>query len=593
MGMNVQISKWDLFDPLYPTQKIQVRHMEGQHVSDAIGSNEIFQWHQSKNEHPFIYGPVFISAQTGKGKNYFITHTLREHALQSHEQILYVSNRIALDYQQKKELAKLSHVQIGKPGSHTWEDQEIFGNVTVLTYQKLFSYFLEKPNEWFSRFTYVVLDECHFFYSDAFFNPHTWDILQMIPQRFKQSIRIYLSATLDDVLEPIRYHEGCETGLGQEIDEKIFLYDFPRDFSQYKFFAFSDPEQILSKISDEKNTNKWVIFVTSKAKGQGWKESLNSQAKETIAAYVDSDSRSSTDKHERVTWELLKENGSFDEKVLISTSVIDNGFSLNDNHIKNIVLFTHDRTEFLQELGRCRLRDGQKINVYFYKLSKKAQEARRKQYQQFENVIFNFCGDLIKGTSGDRTGDPAATTQNLWNIDEDSRRGFISLNDMGDGTLRPSINLMARWRTIQLGKQIAEYDALQDQFHEDAGRIYKEHWLQGNTSLPEPAKAVDLDIKKRGNEKEEMEALLAGAASAGTIFNNKSDEFNKFSKRFQELFCTIYPNDSGTNRGKNRKEWKGVAIKNRIEKMARNKDLSLAYTVQQVKKGWIIKAAEE
>ena len=177
-----------------------------------------------------------------------------------------------MDYQQKRDLAELTHNKLTV--SENWEDREDFGNVTVITYHKLYDKLCsENSSEWFRNFTYVVLDECHFFYSDALFYLYTWDILRQIPSVFERCIRIYMSATFEDVLEPIRYHEGC-TVINHPFNS-IFYYDSQRDFSAYKANAFKTTKQIIEIIKSDKSDDKWVIFVSSIASDRKMAKELN------------------------------------------------------------------------------------------------------------------------------------------------------------------------------------------------------------------------------------------------------------------------------------------------------------------------------
>ena len=61
-----------LFTPDYVPIEIPFQEMPDSYVSDAITENEIEEWKADAKR------PVFISAQTGSGKNYFVTHDLRE-----------------------------------------------------------------------------------------------------------------------------------------------------------------------------------------------------------------------------------------------------------------------------------------------------------------------------------------------------------------------------------------------------------------------------------------------------------------------------------------------------------------------------------
>ena len=61
----------------------------------------------------------------------------------------------------------------------------------------------------------------------------------------------------------------------------------------------------------------------------------------------------------------------FDSQILISTSVIDNGVSIIDKSVKNIVIISFDKISFLQKLGRKRLDENEKITIYIPNFDKK------------------------------------------------------------------------------------------------------------------------------------------------------------------------------------------------------------------------------
>lgn len=85
-------------------------------------------------------------------------------------------------------------------------------------------------------------------------------------EKFKNSVRIYMSATLDDVIEPIRYFEGCN--FDDKSDLKPFVYQFPKDYSQYKQHYFSDISQVENLIIESRKNEKWLIFVDNKTEGK-------------------------------------------------------------------------------------------------------------------------------------------------------------------------------------------------------------------------------------------------------------------------------------------------------------------------------------
>ena len=66
-------------------------------------------------------------------------------------------------------------------------------------------------------------------------------------------------------------------------------------------------------------------------------------------------------------YDEILQNEKFASKVLISTSVLDNGVNFKDQDLKHIVVSSYDKTMLLQMLGRKRLEsDKDTINLYIH-----------------------------------------------------------------------------------------------------------------------------------------------------------------------------------------------------------------------------------
>lgn len=225
------------------------------YIGDAI-QEEWKQWVPST--------PVFLSAPTGSGKNFFISHVMlpslmkynRQHAGHP-ERILVLSNRIALNRQNKLELIRVIDENRGRDGesyeTRCWQFTEIgmdqqmrFGPVDICSYQKLLnSDFLD------CHYKFVIIDECHFFTQDASFNAYTANILDAIVDHFQTAIRVYMSATLDDVFVPIiKKEESCQVDIMWRIPTPIYHNTVPemhawvtdeKDEKQYKYIGTDLP----------------------------------------------------------------------------------------------------------------------------------------------------------------------------------------------------------------------------------------------------------------------------------------------------------------------------------------------------------------
>lgn len=451
------------------------------YISDVINDEEINKWDEYSKENNTL---IFIWAPTGKGKNYMITHELLAHARKHNKKILYIGNRVALDYQMRKELKSLtgSSCSIDISPADVDDYSNDFNYITVTTYAKILNY--QYDQNWYLQFTYVVIDECHFFYSDSYFNNNTDLILKKITSSFSQSIRIYMSATLDAAINPIMHYELKNKKPND--DQKILGYKFRGDYSHYNIKFVKDTGDLLNLIYDNKNLNeKWLIFTTSIEKGKELCEEINNkrnsqQCDNPTAVFltrINRNSSTATDA-ETLAWKHLLEDGTLKYKVLIATSALDNGFSIKDPSVKHIAIFTNDKTEFIQELGRRRLlSDDDKINLYIGELTQKMQSKRDEVCFKYENIILEFRrspnADYTlsenHGNNEDGKNDSnrfLSKVKQLWNYSDDYERNIIRLeNDPEKSTsLIPKVNEMSMWRTLEFRKQIDSFNKLYKEY---------------------------------------------------------------------------------------------------------------------------------
>ena len=375
----------DIFYPNYHANfKYFACDESKKHLSDFITVEEIRTWDAET--------PVLISAQTGKGKNYFIQHSLirmvhndNKKSVFKNDRILLLSNRVALNRQEKISLAdSLKDLGYDEPSkaiddfSDSGIDKRLIdlGIVTVCSYHQ----FYNNSEIQHHNFRYVICDECHFFTSDSIFNPYTAEILKTIVKNFSNSIRIYMSATLEETFEPIMQIEK-------------FYYDYHKiDYCYYYFqrnydyieniFVYDNFQQVTEKIT-ESRSDKWLFFVSSKSSGNKLLEDLkNREISTTFLTAESKDCDSNSDEHK--TYSSIVENENFNQTVLISTAVLDNGINIKDKAVKNIVIDVFDRVQFLQMLGRVRVLDNFKINLYI----------RNYTETDLKNFLFNDLKEL-------------------------------------------------------------------------------------------------------------------------------------------------------------------------------------------------------
>lgn len=274
------------------------------------------------------------------------------------------------------------------------------GIITVCSYQQLYVKKLSaeslKENQ-YEKYKYVICDECHFFTGDSLFNPCTEEILSFIVTEYRNAIRIYMSATLEDTFIPIIEKE-YELSDYDYID--CIYYYFERNYDYIKkIYAYRELNQLVPKIKEDEKS-KWLIFVSSKSKGKKFKENLkNFQPQDenlekilskanVKVAFLKSESKDTK------TYQDIVEKEKFEEQVLISTSVLDNGINIKDRQVKNVVIDLLDRTEFIQMLGRVRITGNMQINLYIRNYS--TEEVEKFLIEDVESMIARLSSDFQK-----------------------------------------------------------------------------------------------------------------------------------------------------------------------------------------------------
>lgn len=136
-------------------------------------------------------------------------------------------------------------------------------------------------------------------------------------------------------------------------------FDFPAKKSKSNInpiFYFNE-EYILQQIAKTGKKEKWLVFINDVKEGRA----LCRKIQESLgisSSFICADNASND------MCKSLEVNQRFDCHVLVATSVLDNGVSIIDDTLKNIVVDTTDKVQLIQMLGGKRLADGEQINLY-------------------------------------------------------------------------------------------------------------------------------------------------------------------------------------------------------------------------------------
>ncbi|WP_164516774.1 DEAD/DEAH box helicase family protein [Clostridium transplantifaecale] len=330
---------------------------------------------------------VLLDAPVGSGKTTFCITELLYYCKVWNKKMLLTVNRSALRGQLRATLYKRFGVNEGLP----FEEKGVieFDNLTVTSYQFLQRLFENRIGEFdkvrigatrAADFDFMVADEIHYLFSDSLFSAQTGHLKKM-PRTFWKAVRIYISATLkpvrklllemegiEDLYEgidefekkysPVRYMEAglLETMIkgGPFAREVLELKGAEPNFSYFLPYIYEEQNDLLELIKSQReggNLGRWLVFVDSKRIGRETKEGL--QAMGISAAFISADEMEPDD---TVEWQQLLKEGKFSVQVLLATAVIDNGVSITDNQVTNLVISGYEGITAVQQAGRVRIK---------------------------------------------------------------------------------------------------------------------------------------------------------------------------------------------------------------------------------------------
>lgn len=284
------------------------------YVSNIIKQKEIEKWQKGDN--------ILIKSQTGTGKSHFIMNTLSCYYEKNNLKTLIFSNRDLLKQQNKRNALR---------------------NVECINYQFIEQLDPEKLEEKLAHYDVINFDECHYFFKDASFNYNTEKILKYALKQTNQ-IKIFSSATP----EPLFY-----TGI-----KFAYQYDIPKNYSFIeKIIFYDDIADILDEIIQSEN--KSLCFFSNATKACKFALAHSNDAQfycskgNSLWRVADKD----------IALDIVI-NYTFSKKVLATTTVLENGVTIIDSALKNIVIDFYDPITILQTLGRKRIQSKDKITLY-------------------------------------------------------------------------------------------------------------------------------------------------------------------------------------------------------------------------------------
>lgn len=461
--INVQSSNDVNINPHEPLNgAIHHKMKAGESISEALTA-DIFSYPAALSSPistlPRSLPAALINASTGYGKTTFAINTLRQKAFSDGYYVLLIVNRSILKNQVKRLVDQgLNQYNIGTDA----DPISICGNVVITTYQhfmsgydKLYAELTKLPiisnntQLEIKHIGYIVMDEVHYFLSDASFGGNTAEALRNIirfsywpydsnlysrycymafPKLYPQIKRIYMTATPKYVKDVIKYEERCAAVIRNALEEAYNLsvnpeiyktvrpsivplfideYDFPHKKQSIGVNVYFSNSYIKTKIINSDNSERWLVFVQSIDEGK-------ELCKELCRKNVDAVFLSSAEENsrERKTLEVYQR---FDCRVLVATSVLDNGINIIDDELKNIVIDSTDEIQLLQMLGRKRIADGEHVNLF---IKNKTAENLTDYCDYCEKIISSLVASLGEVES----------FENMLNDDDFCGREFFKYN---------------------------------------------------------------------------------------------------------------------------------------------------------------------
>jgi hypothetical protein len=409
--------------------------------------------------------------------------------------ILYVCNRKNLERQIKRDILKIKKQEI--PSSLEELDRlNKIGNTTVTTYQAIQSqilndeYFKDPYTKEYRMYDYIILDECHYIFSDSSFNNTTRFVFEKFIQHSDMgAVKIFMTATTNEIYGPlmqyIDYFRSKEIGTifpsgGYRSEFKPHIYSSGIDYSYIKpkYFRGNKIDTIIKLIKNDASSDKWIVFVSNKiTQGIPLLKALSKDA-----VFITKDTEPTDPELQSIVT-----NSRFSKKVLITTKTLDNGINIKDTSVKHIVIMAWDMITFIQMLGRRRvdINNADFVNLYIPMKDVRSFHTLLKTYKEKDEIL-NLLRENEKVFSRkyDNNLTDLAQYGNL--IYRDDKTGKWMINRLGKWRLLTDIEFAERM--IQKFKDEGKYAYIREQL----SWIGLEHTFDPRNNIEDTISSVEI-----------------------------------------------------------------------------------------------------
>lgn len=296
-----------------------------------ITEDMLDEWEKAKQENPGIPFVALIDAYCGSGKTHAIQEFAEEHP-----------DKSILMYEPRKHL--LAQAQ------QLMEEQK---NVTVATIQSL--RYIKDKTVFLDDWDILVLDEAQSCVLDAAFNRDLCGILKSILSQDK--IIIFLTGT------DVNLGEFLE---GYGVPYKAYKVKEKIDFLKNDTFSFIQKGFATVQVIAEKLAqNEKVLFFTGSIETVDYMlRYFEGETLAVISEYSDDYNRLCRSRKADIR-ELINTKCIPDKyKLVVATKAMDIGVSIHDDSLTTIIVDTLELATMRQMIGRKRLKEGEKIDLY-------------------------------------------------------------------------------------------------------------------------------------------------------------------------------------------------------------------------------------
>lgn len=336
-------------------------------VSELIG-NDYERW----------FGKIILLAcGTGRGKTTFALGTYCKFLLSEGKSVIYLCNRTTL-----KEQIRYDIIRYG------------IKDITCISYQKFTQMLIS--GDVIPEFDVYICDEAHYFLSDSEFNLYTDIIYEYLINRSHDKTLMFMTATYRNIFNKI------ERDIRSQLRQEAVKYLLPTDYSYVNKICWFRNGDLYGIIDDLlKNTDDKIMYFCnsitkmrklynhySPTKGHNCDEDEN-VIHETKIQYMNfycsdtSDNKGINFVKKYCSKDIIYRNRntggySFNNRVLITTKVLDNGVDFKDRTVKHIICDIFDLESAIQCLGRKRIIDENDTCTFYVR-----------DYQSYELNLFH------------------------------------------------------------------------------------------------------------------------------------------------------------------------------------------------------------